>query len=288
LLSVQGVLKKDEAQQINTQAVFNRTKALKEAQVMAQADLDTAAANNEAAKAQIEADQSNLESARALLNQAQVNIDYTTIISPIDGTVISRNVDVGQTVAASFQAPTLFVIAQDLRRMQVDTNVGEADVGRLFAGMTATFTVDAFPNHLFTGKLRQIRNAAQTTQNVVTYDAVIDVANPDLLLRPGMTANTTFVAAQKDNVVRLRNAALRFEPDAQLLTRIGVKDLLQTVSSQDPNRKKVWVLRNDKPVPVAVSTGVSDGTWSELVEGDVRPGDFLITDMTLNPRGGLF
>ncbi len=148
LLSVQGVLKKDQAQQINTQAVFNRTKALQQAQVMAQADLDTAAANNDAAKAQIEADQSNLESARALLNQAQVNIDYTTIISPIDGTVISRNVDVGQTVAASFQAPTLFVIAQDLRRMQVDTNVGEADVGRLFAGMTATFTVDAFPNHV--------------------------------------------------------------------------------------------------------------------------------------------
>ena len=117
------------------------------AQVIAQSDLDTALANYDAAKAQVEADQSNLESARALLNQAQVNLDYTTIISPIDGTVISRNVDVGQTVAASFQAPTLFVIAQDLRRMQVDTNVGEADVGRLTAGMTATFTVDAYPNH---------------------------------------------------------------------------------------------------------------------------------------------
>jgi HlyD family secretion protein len=288
LLSTEGVLKKDQAQEINMQAIYNRTKLLQAALVMAQSDLDTAEANYEAAKAQIEADQSNLESARALLNQAQVNLDYTTIISPIDGTVISRNVDVGQTVAASFQAPTLFVIAQDLRRMQVDTNVGEADVGRLFAGMTATFTVDAFPNQQFTGRLRQIRNAAQTTQNVVTYDAVIDVENPKLLLRPGMTANTSFVAAQKDSVVRLRNAALRFEPDTQLLTRIGVKDPLQTVSSQDPNRKKVWVLRDGKPVPVAVSNGVSDGTWSELVEGDVRPGDILITDMTLNRRGGLF
>ncbi len=288
LLSTEGVLKKDQAQEINMQAIYNRTKLLQAALVMAQSDLDTAEANYEAAKAQIEADQSNLESARALLNQAQVNLDYTTIISPIDGTVISRNVDVGQTVAASFQAPTLFVIAQDLRRMQVDTNVGEADVGRLFAGMTATFTVDAFPNQQFTGRLRQIRNAAQTTQNVVTYDAVIDVENPKLLLRPGMTANTSFVAAQKDSVVRLRNAALRFEPDTQLLTRIGVKDPLETVSSQDPNRKKVWVLRDGKPVPVAVSTGVSDGTWSELVEGDVRPGDVLITDMTLNRRGGLF
>lgn len=288
LLSTEGVLKKDQAQEINMRAIYSRAKLLQAAQVMAQSDLDTAEANYEAAKAQIEADQSNLESARALLNQAQVNLDYTTIISPIDGTVISRNVDVGQTVAASFQAPTLFVIAQDLRRMQVDTNVGEADVGRLFAGMTATFTVDAFPNQQFNGRLRQIRNAAQTTQNVVTYDAVIDVENPKLLLRPGMTANTSFVAAQKDNVVRLRNAALRFEPDTQLLTRIGVKDPWQTVSSQDPNRKKVWVLRDGKPVPVAVSTGVSDGTWSELVEGDVRPGDVLITDMTLNRRAGLF
>jgi HlyD family secretion protein len=289
LLSVEGVLKKDQAQEINMQAIFNRTKALQEAQVMAQADLDTASANFGAAKAQVETDQSNLESARALLNQAQVNLDYTTIISPIDGTVISRNVDVGQTVAASFQAPTLFVIARDLRHMQVDTNVGEADVGRLYAGMTATFTVDAFPNHEFTGKLRQIRNAAQTLQNVVTYDGVIDVENPDLLLRPGMTANTSFVAAQKDNVVRLRNAALRFEPEQKLLTRIGFKDSpLPSGTAQDPSRKKVWVLLDGKPVPVAVSTGVTDGTWSEMVQGQIRSGDVLITDMTLNPKGNSF
>jgi HlyD family secretion protein len=288
LLSGEGVLKKDQAQEINMQAIYNRTKALQEAGVSAQSDLDTASANYDAAKAQIEADQSNLESARALLNQAQVNLDYTTIISPIDGTVISRSVDVGQTVAASFQAPTLFVIAQDLRHMQVDTNVGEADVGRLSAGMTATFTVDAFPNREFTGKLRQIRNSAQTLQNVVTYDAVIDVENPNLLLRPSMTANTSFVAAQKDNVVRLRNAALRFEPEPQLLARIGIKDApLQPSVPPDPNRKKVWILRDGKPVSVTVSTGVTDGTWSELVQGDVRPGDVLITDMSVNPRGGL-
>jgi len=198
-------------------------------------------------------------------------------------------VDVGQTVAASFQAPTLFVIARDLRHMQVDTNVGEADVGRLSAGMTATFTVDAFPNHEFTGKLRQIRNAAQTLQNVVTYDGVIDVENPELLLRPGMTANITFVAAQKDNVVRLRNAALRFAPEPQLLTRIGVKDSpLPSGAAQDLSRKKVWVLRDGKPVSVAVSTGVSDGTWSELVQGHIQAGDVLITNMTVNRQSNLF
>ena len=203
-----------------------------------------------------------------------MNLDYTTIISPIDGTVISRNVDVGQTVAASFQAPTLFVIAKDLRRMQVDTNVGEADVGRLTPGMKATFTVDAYPTKQFIGTVRQIRNDAQTLQNVVTYDAVIDVENPNLLLRPGMTANCTFVAAQKDNVVRLRNAALRFQPDPQLLARIGVADPAKASSPQDPNRKTVWVLRDNKPVSVAVSTGVSDGTWSELVPETSSPAMF--------------
>jgi HlyD family secretion protein len=286
LLTVQGVLKKDQAQEINAQAIYNRTKALQEAQVSAPADLDTAAANYDAAKAQIEADQSNLQSAQALLNQAEVNLGYTTIISPIDGTVISRNVDVGQTVAASFQAPTLFVIAQDLHHMQVDTNVGEADIGKLYPGMRATFTVDAFPSHEFVGKLRQIRNAAQTLQNVVTYDAVIDVENPDLLLRPGMTANTTFVAQQKDNVVRLRNAALRFEPDPQLLRRLGIQDAdaaPQASASQDPNRRKVWVLRNGKPVSDVVSVGVTDGTWTEMVHGDLQPGNTLITDMTATP-----
>jgi HlyD family secretion protein len=288
LLSAEGNLKKDQAQELNTKLIYDRTKTLVTAQIVAQSDLDLASANYDAAKAQVEADQSNLESLRAVLHQAQVNLDYTTIVSPIDGTVISRNVDVGQTVAASFQAPTLFVVAQDLRRMQVDTNVGEADVGRLTEGMKATFTVDAFPTRQFIGKLRQIRNASQTLQNVVTYDAVIDVDNPDLLLRPGMTANVVFVAAQKDNVVRLRNAALRFQPDPQLLTRIGAADPAQTASPQDPNRKSVWVLRANKPVSVAVSTGVSDGTWSELVKGDVQPGDVLITDMTVNARRSFF
>jgi HlyD family secretion protein len=196
-------------------------------------------------------------------------------------------VDVGQPVAASFQAPTLFVIAQDLRHMQVDTNVGEADVGRLTAGMPSAFTVDAYPNRQFTGTLRQIRNAAQTLQNVVTYDAVIDVENPGLLLKPGMTANVVFVAAQKDNVVRVRNAALRFDPDPQVLQRLGMTVAAQP-AAQDPNRRIVWVVRDAKPAPVQVSTGVSDGTWSELVQGDVKPGDALITDMSLNPRRGLF
>jgi HlyD family secretion protein len=223
-----------------------------------------------------------------MLNQAEVNRGYTTIVSPIDGIVISRNVDVGQTVAASFQAPTLFVIAQDLRHMQVDTNVGEADVGRLTAGMTATFTVDAYPGRPFTGRLRQIRNAAQTIQNVVTYDAVIDVDNPNLHLKPGMTANVVFVAAQKDDVVRLRNAALRFQPDPPLLERIGVKPPASDSSGQPSAHRTVWVLRRSQPVPVAISAGISDGTWTELLSGNIQPGDALITDMNVSARRGFF
>jgi len=287
LLTGQSNLRKDQAQAANMKIIFDRAKNLQASQVIAQSDLDTASANYDAAKAQVDADQSSLESAQAALNQTEVNLGYTTIVSPIDGTVISRNVDVGQTVAASFQSPTLFVIAQDLRRMQVDTNVGEADVGRLTAGMPASFTVDAYPNRQFIGTLRQIRNASQTVQNVVTYDAVINVENSDLVLKPGMTANVTFIAAQKDNVVRLRNSALRFQPDPALLTRIGLSAPPQS-SPQEPNRRTLWVLRDGKPVAIAVSTGVSDGTWSELVQGDIKPGDALVSDMTLAPRRGLF
>ena len=141
-------------------------------------------------------------------------------MSPTDGIVISRNVDVGQTVAASFQAPTIFVVAQDLAKMQVDTSVAEADIGRLVKGMPATFTVDAYPGTPFTGTVREIRNAPQTVQNVVTYDAVIDVSNPDLRLKPGMTANVTFVYAQRDRALRVTNAALRFRPDSTLFAEM--------------------------------------------------------------------
>jgi HlyD family secretion protein len=163
--------------------------------------------------------------------------------------------------------------------------------------MPATFTVDAFPGKPFTGKLRQIRNASQTVQNVVTYDAVIDVENPNLLLRPGMTADVVFVVEQKNDVVRLRNGALRFSPDPQLLAKIGAGDPATAGASTTqstlppapaPGRKSVWLLRNGKPVRVPVSTGVTDGTWTELLQGNVVPGDMLITDMIVRPRRGLF
>jgi HlyD family secretion protein len=193
----------------------------------AQTNYDSAVAMLEAAKAQEKASDAQLDSAKAKLEAAragikqseaelelaQVNLDHTKIMAPVTGIVISRNVDVGQTVAASLQAPTLFTIAQDLTEMQVDTNVSEADIGRVAIGQEATFTVDAFPNLTFQAKVTDIRNAPLTIQNVVTYDVVIQVKNPEFKLRPGMTANASILVARRDNVLKIPNAALRFRPD---------------------------------------------------------------------------
>ncbi|HEY6477601.1 MAG TPA: efflux RND transporter periplasmic adaptor subunit [Polyangia bacterium] len=220
--AAQGNLVKAEAQERDSGRQFEREKAMLDRKLVAQADYDTSQANLEVARGSTAAARGSLAQAKAQLTQAKVNLDMTRIISPTDGTVISRSVDVGQTVAASLSAPTLFVIAQDLREMQVDTSVAEADVGKLAAGMPATFTVDAFPGEHFRGKVRQIRNAPTTLQNVVTYDAVIDVGNPDLRLRPGMTANITFISAEKDDVVRVPNAAMRFRPTPEIFTALGM------------------------------------------------------------------
>jgi HlyD family secretion protein len=226
-------------------------------------------------------------------------------------------VDIGQTVAASLQAPVLFTIAQDLKRMQVDTSVPEADVGKLKDGMEATFMVDAYPSERFKGTIRQIRNAAQMVQNVVTYDAVIDVANPDLKLRPGMTANVTVVYAEKQDVLKVPNAALRFRPPPELVAEMGGPggpaagggagrpggagggaeraqgrapggarpDGMPGGQKEPPtsDRRSLYVLRNGKPQRVPVRVGVSDGTTSEIVDGDLQPGDLAITDINSTP-----
>jgi HlyD family secretion protein len=236
-------------------------------------DRDTARANAEAAHAAVDAAKAAIAQARAALLQAEINLAYTTIVAPTDGVVISRNVDVGQTVAATLAAPTLFTIAQDLRQMQVHTSVAEADVGRLAEGMAATFTVDAYPGQRFEGRVRQIRNAPQTLQNVVTYDAVIDVDNAELRLKPGMTANVSFTHAERRDVLRAPNAALRFHPPE------GMEGAEQPLTSgAPPGQRTLWVLRDGVPQPVAVRTGVSDGTATEIVEGEVQVGEPLIVD----------
>ncbi len=215
--AAQGTLEQSQAKKVHAERELERAKALAAKKLIAPAELDARAADAAAATAGVAASVGDLAQARAEQHQAAVNLGYATILSPISGTVISRNVDVGQTVAASLQAPTLFTIAEDLRKMQVHTAVSEADVGKLGAEMPATFTVDAYPREKFHGVIRQIRDAPQTLQNVVTYDAVIDVDNDALKLKPGMTANVTFVYAERRDVLRVPTAALRFRPPPTLL-----------------------------------------------------------------------
>ena len=295
-VAAQGNLAKSRAQAADADRQYQRAKALAERKLIAQADLDTAQSNAEAARAQVDASAGAVEQARAARHQAEVNLAYTDITSPTSGVVISRNVDVGQTVAASLQAPTLFVIAEDLAKMQVDTSVAEADVGRLSAGMTASFTVDAYPSETFQGAVRQIRNAPQTVQNVVTYDAVIDVDNPALKLKPGMTANVTFVYAEKDDVLRVPNAALRFRPPPDLAAfstgqgRPGGRGAAPGGAPppkpvQTPDQRTIWVMREDKPASTRIKIGISDGAFTEVVEGALEPGDAVVTDAS-GPPGG--
>ncbi len=313
---------KANVQEVDAKRQYDRTAALKQRDLMSQADLDTAEATWRAASAQTGTAKGQLEQARAQLKQAEENLRFTNIHSPIDGVVISRSVDVGQTVASSLAAPTLFTIAEDLRRMQVDTSVAEADVGKLHDGMEATFLVDAYPNEKFSGRIRQIRNAPQTVQNVVTYDAVIDVDNPDLKLKPGMTANSTVVYAERQDVTRVPNAALRFRPPPEMLAQLGggrgpgSRGAGTGPSGSAPaagggtgpgagrgsgaaaarpgagrtppveGQKTVWVLRDDKPAAVRITTGVSDGTLTEVTDGALKPGDVVITGVAGAPAAG--
>ncbi len=303
LAAAQGNLAKAKVQAVDARRQYQRQKELAARQLNAQADLDTAQANADAADAQVTASEGVVAQTRAALQSAEVNLAYTNILSPTSGTVISRNVDVGQTVAASLQAPTIFVIAEDLAKMQVDTSVSEADVGRLKSGMSASFTVDAYPGEVFRGQVRQIRNAPQTVQNVVTYDAVIDVDNSELKLKPGMTANVTFVYAEKDDVLKVPNSALRFRPPPSLLgdakgggtggrpggTGAAGATGGGTGGGQRPgiaagrpgeasDRRTVWTLIDDKPESKKIKTGISDGSFTEIKEGDVKAGDLVITD----------
>jgi HlyD family secretion protein len=314
-LAAQGTVTKLEAQAENAKLQYDRAEQLFERKAIAQADLDTARATLRAANGDVTAARGNMEQAKASLHQAQVNLDYTTIVSPTTGVVISRSVDVGQTVAASLSAPTLFLIAEDLTKMQVDTSVAEADIGKLKPDMDATFTVDAYPSRQFKGKIRQIRNAPQTLQNVVTYDAVIDVSNPGLELRPGMTANVTFIYDHRESALRVANAALRFQPPPELARtawgggggsaghkaggargpgsgtgegggrRMGGGRPGGGAGGETPDKRTLWLLRGATPTPVRVRAGVSDGTNTEIETAELREGDRVVTDAEM-PGGG--
>ncbi|MGA6828767.1 efflux RND transporter periplasmic adaptor subunit [Nitrospira sp. NS4] len=240
----------------------NRMAALRPQAFVSQADLDLAETNYRDAAANVEVLQAQLDQAEATLASAELDLGYTTIYSPVNGIVVSRNVDVGQTVAASFQTPTLFVIAQDLTQMQVDANVSEADIGGVAEGKTARFRVDAYPKQAFEGTVTQVRNSPISIQNVVTYDVVITVDNRELKLKPGMTANVTIVTAKKEDPLRVPNGALRFRmPNVPIDRKIT----------------QLWVLDNAAPPRQAtVTTGIADSLFTEITEGPLKEGDAVI------------
>ena len=247
-----------------------RTEELVAKQNSAQSELDQAVAALHQAEAMVTIKEGALQKAR-------VDLDHCTITSPIDGIVISRSVDVGQTVAASLSAPVVFTIANDLAKMQIDANVAEADIGTVEAGQKVDFTVDAFPKRTFHGEVVQVRNAPITVQNVVTYDTVIGVNNSDLKLKPGMTANVSIVGAQRDDTLKVSNAALRFRPPdvtppPAALGRRGKP-------GEHSTERTVYALRGSKPSPVQVKTGISDGISTEVLDG-LREGDRVVTAMT--------
>ncbi len=223
---------------------------------------DNANSAYEQAVAQITFDEATNRQRQAVLDAAQINLDYTNIVSPVEGTVVSRNVTMGQTVAASFQTPTLFLIASDLAKMQVDASVSESDIGGIRQGNKATFTVDAYPKRSFDGVVTQVRQSPQTVQNVVTYDIVISVDNADLALKPGLTAATAIVTDQRSDVLRVPNQALRYAPAGTAI--------------RDSDRAHVWVLRDGKPVSVQLVTGLDDDNYTEIVQGGLTRDDAVI------------
>ncbi len=252
-----------------------RTQDLFARKTSSQADLDQAMAN-------LHQGEANVKIKQGALDKVKADLEHCTITSPIDGVVISRSVDVGQTVAASLQAPVIFQIANDLAKMQIDSNVAEADVGVVQVGQDVDFTVDAFPTQTFHGKVVQVRNAPITVQNVVTYDTVIGVSNPDLKLKPGMTANVSIVAARKDNVLQIKNAALRYRPTEAGATEMGSRSPSSRGGrglggrERTTSERTVYVLSGSRPAPVQIKTGISDGVVTEVVEG-LKEGDRVVT-----------
>src|SRR6266545_4491628 len=282
---------------------------VKKAQVIARIDPDIFEAKVNQAKAQLKVAEAQLQAAIAqvgqnegAVRQAQLDLDHSVIRAPVNGTVVSRNVDVGQTVAASLSAPTLFTIAQDLSKMQVDTNVDEADVSRIRVGQRGTFTVDSFPGRTFNGEVVQIRKAAQVLQNVVTYDVVMSAANPELKLLPGMTANVKVVTDQKADVLRIPNAALRFRPPGSESER-GPRSAPAVQPVGGPGapgsargaglQGRAWVLGEDgKPQPLSLKLGISDGTLTEVLSDTLKDQREVIVglggpgDRGARPAGG--
>ena len=244
--------------------------------------VQAAQAQYSVAKTQLSSAQAQVQQAQASLEQAQLDLNHTKIIAPVDGTVIARNMDVGQTVAASFQAPTIFQIAQDLTKMQVDTNVDEADVGQVKLGQPVTFTVDAYPSTQFHGSVTQMRKAPINVQNVITYDVVVAVPNPDLKLLPGMTANVKILTNQVDAALKVPNSALRFRPPQAVLKTTYGGPVRAAGRRQQDNGATIWVMEQGNPKPIRVKLGITDGAYTAIQSGDLQEGEQVIVSAS-NP-----
>ena len=307
LLAAQSNIEKSKVSVVDTLRTLERNRQLRTKDLMAQSDLDGAQAAYDAAVAQVEVNRAQAAQAQASLKQATVDLNNTVIRSPVDGLVISRNVDVGQTVAASLQAPTLFTIANELARMEVHTNVDEADVGNVKEGQEVTFTVDAFPSRRFRGRVHQVRNAPIVVQNVVTYVAVVRIDNKELLLKPGMTANVQFLVSRKEDVLTIPNMAMRFKPpeekeEAQELLRREQSRTAARVGERRTSRQSVagsaapavrgtrrvliYVLRGDKAQPIEVQLGITDGSKTEVSSADLHENDPVIIGISSGATAG--
>ena len=307
LLAAQSNIEKSKVGVADTLRTLERNRQLRTKELMAQSDLDAAQAAYDAAVAQVEVNRAQAAQAQASLKQATVDLNNTVIRSPVDGLVISRNVDVGQTVAASLQAPTLFTIANDLARMEVHTNVDEADVGNVREAQEVTFTVDAFPSRRFRGRVHQVRNAPIVVQNVVTYVAVVRIDNKELLLKPGMTANVQFLVSRKEDVLTIPNMAMRFKPpeekeEAQELLRREQSRTAPKVGERRTSRQsatggsgaggggtrraRIYLLKDDKAQPVEIQLGITDGSRTEVRSGDVKENDPVIIGMSSADSSG--
>jgi HlyD family secretion protein len=265
MLRLQAEVDGARVQVADADVKLRRALQLASAQLIAATDLEAAEATARQAAASLKAAEAQVVQARASLNQNQVNLGHATIVAPIDGVVISRSVDVGQTVAASMQAPTLFVLAKDLTHMQVNASVDEADIGRIRQGQTVEFRVDAYPNDTFSGVVRQVRLEPVVEQNVVSYVTVIDVSNPELKLKPGMTATVTIEVGRVEDALRVPAAALRFRPSGEPRVSVG------------PRQSQVWVVEGTGLKPVTVNTGISDGAVVAVTGAALRPGDQVAT-----------
>jgi HlyD family secretion protein len=291
-LSAEANLQKAKVTLADAERTVNRNKKLLTDGIISQSDYDVAETAWQSARTSVKAAEGSVAQTRGSLMQSRTNLRYSVIRSPVDGVIISRAIDVGQTVAASFQTPTLFTIAQDLTKMQIEVSVDEADISRIKMDQNVSFTVDSYPEQSFKGKVVQIRNAPVINQNVVTYITVVNVDNTDLKLKPGMTANVSIEVARKDDVLKLPPAALRFrpkskgdEPTEKRQTSAPSPGAGREAGGKPGGRKgpggqQVYILRENKPVAVPVKTGIANNSSIELVESTLKEGDEVITEQT--------